>query len=118
MLACVVIARVTVSVAILFPAVATDAPGAGWRNAREDSEGHIFRMFCAFALGFVPMLLFDAVNDFILTPEQAGSHPVLQAVAVILRATKWVLIASAFSAIASTFYGAYGGRLKESVPAA
>jgi hypothetical protein len=114
---CFVIVRVTLRAAILFPAVATDAPGAEWRNARDDSEEHIFRMFCAFALGFVPTLLFDAVDDFILTPEQAGSHPALQAAGVVVRAAKAVLIVSALAAIASTFYVAYGRRLKRSAPA-
>jgi hypothetical protein len=117
MLTCLIIVRVTLRAAILFPAVATDAPGAGWRNARDDSEEHIFRMFCAFALGFVPTLLFDAVDDFILTPEQAGSHPALQAAGVVVRAAKAVLIMSALAAIASTFYVAYGRRLKGSAPA-
>jgi hypothetical protein len=118
LVACFVIARVTLRAAILFPAVATDAPAVGWRNARDDSEEHIFRMFCAFALGFVPTLLFDAVNDFILIPEQAGSHPALQAAAVVVRAAKSVLIVSAFAAMASTFYAAYGRRLKEDAPVA
>jgi hypothetical protein len=118
LVACFVIARVTLSVAILFPAVATDAPGAGWGNARDDSEEHIFRMFCTFALGFIPTLLFDAVNDFILTPEQAGSHAALQTIGIVVRAAKSVLIVSAFAAIASTFYVAYGRRLKGGVPAA
>jgi len=118
LVACFVIVRVTLSIAILFPAVAIDAPGAGWQNARDDSEEHIFRMFCAFALGFVPTLLFDAVDDFILTPEQAGSHPALQAVGIVVRAAKSVLIVSALAAIASTFYVAYGRRLKGSAPVA
>jgi hypothetical protein len=115
---CFVIVRVTLSIAILFPAVATDAPGAGWRNARDDSEEHIFSMFCAFALGFVPTLLFDAIDDFILTPQQAGSHPAFQAIAIVLRAAKSVLIVSAFAAIASAFYVTYGRRLNGSAPAA
>ena len=118
LVACFVIVRVTLSVAILFPAVATDAPGAGWHNARDDSEEHIFRMFCAFALGFVPTLLFDAIDDFILIPQQAGSHPAFQAIAIVLKAVKSVLIVSAFAAIASTFYVAYGRRLGGSAPVA
>jgi hypothetical protein len=115
---CFVIVRVTLSIAILFPAVAIDAPGAGWRNARDDSEEHIFHMFCAFALGFVPTLLFDAIDDFILTPQQAGSHPAFQAIAIVLMAAKSVLIVSAFAAIASTFYVAYGRRLNGDAPVA
>ncbi len=115
---CFAIVRVTLSVAVLFPAVATDAPGAGWSNARDDSEEHIFRMFCTFAFGFVPTLLFDAIDDSVLTPEQAGSHLALQAIAVLLRAAKSVLIVAAFAAIASTFYVAYGRRLNGRAPVA
>jgi len=42
----------------------------------------------------------------------------LQAVGIVVRAAKSVLIVSAFAAIASTFYMAYGRRLKESAPVA
>ncbi len=112
---CFVIVRVTLSVAILFPALAIDSPGAGWRNARDDSEEHIFRMFCAFALGFVPTLLIDEIADLI---QQLGSHPAFDAIAVVWRAAKSVLIVSAFAAIASTFYLAYGRRLKVDAPVA
>jgi hypothetical protein len=112
---CFVIVRVTLSIAILFPAVAIDAPGAGWRNARDDSEEHIFRMFCAFALGLVPTLLIDEIDDLI---QQVGSHPAFDAIAIVLRAAKSVMIVSAFAAIASTFYLAYGRRLNGDAPVA
>jgi hypothetical protein len=118
LITCFVVVRVTLSVAILFPAVAIDAPGAGWHNARDDSEEHIFRMFCAFALGSVPTLLFDLVEDFTLMPEQGGSHPASQAVGIVVRAAKSVLIVSAFAAMASTFYVAYGRRLNGVAPVA
>jgi hypothetical protein len=113
---CFVIARVILSIAILFPAVATDAPGAGWRNARDDSEGHIGRIFCAFALGFVPVLPLDAVDEFILAPH--GSHPAFQTIGVVLRSAKSVLIVSVFASIASTFYAALGRRLNRRAPMA
>ncbi len=79
-----IIARLTLGIAILFPTVATDAPGAGWRNAMNDSEGHIFRMFWAFALGLVPL----SPLDFILTRELTEAHRAFQAVAVVLNAAK------------------------------
>jgi len=110
-----VVARVILSIVIVFPAVAIDAPGAGWRNARADSKEHIFRIFCAFALGLVPILLIDEIDDLI---QQVGSHPTFDAIAVVLRAAKSVLIASAFAAIASTFYLAYGRRLSGDAPVA
>ena len=106
------------SIAIVFPAMATDAPGAGWRNAREDSKEHIFRMFCAFALGFVPMLPLDAVDELILIPQVGFAHPASQIIGVVLRAVKSVLVVSAFAAIASTFYVAFGRRLHGVAPVA
>jgi hypothetical protein len=109
-----VIARMILSIAILFPAVATDAPGAGWRNARDDSEEHVFRIFCAFALGLAPLFPLDAVDELILASREVGSHPAFQAIGVVLQAAELVLIVSAFAAIASTFYVAFGGRLKGS----
>ncbi len=115
---CFVIARVILSIAILFPAVATDAPGVGWRNAMDDSEGHIYRIFCAFALGLVPVFPLDAVDEFILAPQQVGLHPAFQTIGVVLRAAKSVLIVSAFASIASTFYVAFGRRLNGGVPVA
>jgi hypothetical protein len=114
MLTCFVILTITVSVAILFPAVAIDAPAAAWRNARNDSEGHISRMFWAFALGLAPI----APLDIIFTREYAVSHPAFEVVAVVWSAVKSVLIVSAFAAIASTFYVAYGKRLKRAAPSA
>jgi hypothetical protein len=117
LVSCFVFTRVILSIAILFPAVATDAPGAGWRNAREDSKGHIYRIFCAFALGFVPMLPLDAVDEFVLVP-QVGSHPASQIIGVVLRAVKSVLVVSAFASIASTFYVAFGRRLNGVAPVA
>jgi hypothetical protein len=117
LVSCFVITRVILSIAILFPAVATDAPGAGWRNAREDSKEHIYRIFCAFALGFVPMLPLDAVDELILVP-QVGSHPAFQTIGVVLRAVKSVLVVSAFASIASTFYVAFDRRLSGDVPVA
>jgi hypothetical protein len=113
-----VIARVILSIAIIFPAVATDAPGVGWRNAMDDSEGHIYRMFCAFALGLVPMFPLDAVDELILVPQQVGSHPAFQTISVVLRAAESVLIVSALASIASTFYVAFGRQLNGASPVA
>ena len=118
LVSCFVITRVILSIAILFPAVATDAPGAGWRNARDDSKEHIFRIFCAFALGFIPTLLLDEVDELILAPHQVGWHPAFQAISVVLQVAKLVLMVSAFASIASTFYVAYGRRLNGRAPVA
>ena len=110
----IVAVNVILSIVILFPAVATDAPGVGWRNARDDSKGHGSRIFWAFALGLVPVFALDEVAELILGPREFGfgPHPAFQTIGVVLQAAESVLIVSAYAAIASTLYVAFGSRLK------
>jgi hypothetical protein len=116
----IVVVNVVLSIVILFPAVAIDAPGVGWRNAMDDSKGHAYRIFWAFALGLVPMLAVDEVAELILGPPEFGfgPHPAFQTIRVVLQAAESVLIVSAYAAIASTLYVAFGSRLKGSAPVA
>jgi hypothetical protein len=117
-----VLVRVILSIAIIFPAVAIDAPGFGWRQARDDSEGHIGRIFCAFALGFVPVLPLDAIDELIRAPQEfglsVGPHPAFEAIGVVAQAAKSVLIVAAFAAIASRLYVIFGARLNGDAPVA
>ena len=114
----IVVVNVILGIVILFPAVATDAPGVGWRNARDDSEGHGFRIFWAFALGLVPVFALDEVAELILGPREFGfgPHPAFQTIGIVLQAAESVLIVSAYAAIASTLYAAFGNRLKAGAP--
>jgi hypothetical protein len=116
----IVVVNVMLSIVILFPAVAIDAPGVGWRNAMDDSRGHAVRTFWAFALGLVPMFALDEVADLILGPREFGfgPHPAFQIIHVVLQAAESVLTVSAYAAIASTLYLALGSRLKGSAPVA
>jgi hypothetical protein len=116
----IVVVNVILSIVLLFPAVATDAPGVGWRNARDDSKGHASGIFWAFALGLVPMVALDEVAELILGPREFGfgPHPAFQIIGIVLRAAESVLIVSAYAAIASTLYVAFGSRLKEGAPVA
>jgi hypothetical protein len=116
----IVVVNVMLGIVILFPAVAIDAPGVGWRNAMDDSKGHAFRIFWAFAFGLVPMFALDEVAELILGPRQFGfgPHPAFQAIGIVLQAAESVLIVSAYAAIASTLYVAFGSRLKGAAPVA
>jgi hypothetical protein len=116
----IVVVNVILSIVILFPAVAIDAPGVGWRNAMEDSKGHASRIFWAFALGLVPMFALDEVAELILGPRKFGfgPHPAFQTIDVVLQAAESVLMVSAYAAIASTLYAAFGSRLKGGAPVA
>ena len=56
----VTVARIVVLVIItrllvLFPAVAVDAPGAGWQNAFSDSRNHIWFVLAVTFLPFIPI---------------------------------------------------------------
>lgn len=117
-----VVASVILSIVILFPAVAIDARGVGWRNAMDDSKGHTYRIFCAFGLGLVPMFPLDGVAELILAPQEFGSslgpHPAFQTIDVVWRAAELVLIVSAFASIASRLYVAFGRRLNGGAPVA
>jgi hypothetical protein len=116
----IVVVNVILSTVILFPAVAIDAPGVGWRNAMDDSKGHAYRIFWAFALGSVPMFALDEVAELILGPRQFGfgPHPAFQTIGIVLQAAESVLIVSAYAAIASTLYVAFASRLKGGAPVA
>jgi hypothetical protein len=115
---CFCYARLILSIVLVFPAVAIDAPSVGWGNARDDSNGHIFRIFCAVGLGLVPGFLLDGVDEFILAPQEFGPHPVFQTIGVVLQAAKLVLIVSAMASIVSTLYVAFGRRLNGDAPVA
>ncbi|WP_223967366.1 hypothetical protein [Bradyrhizobium sp. RD5-C2] len=110
-----IVGTAILGIVILFPALAVDAPGAEWRNARDDSRGHTYQIFCAVALGLLPTLPFAGVDGVILAPKGAGSSPGLpsasQAIGVILQAAEVVLIVAVLASITSKLYLDYGSRL-------
>ena len=53
----VVIIVVVVRRAILFPAIAIDAPGATWSNARRDTKGSSWRVFLIFVCVALPAII-------------------------------------------------------------
>ena len=94
---------------VLFPAVAVDAPGAGWQNAFSDTRSRIWFVLAVTILPFIPIgLLGVAVVP--LFRFSAGSLTGLVAGLLWLGAT--LLIASTLGAvIASRLYQVIGDRL-------
>ena len=94
---------------VLFPAVAVDAPGAGWQNAFSDSRNHIWFVLAVTILPFIPIgLLGVAVTP--LLRFSAGS--LIGLVAGLLWLGAMLLIASTLgAAIASRLYQVVGYRL-------
>jgi hypothetical protein len=114
--ACMITVFVTIyvmlSVIILFPAIAIDAPGVGWRNAMFDSNLHIGRITFASWLALVPLAPLAIIAD----PQKSGFS--LGAFGVVLRAAYLVLIVCALAAVASRLYMAFGRRLNGVAPVA
>jgi hypothetical protein len=112
--ACAVTLFVTIyvilSIIILFPAIAIDAPGVGWWNAMLDSNQHIGRITFTLWLSLIPL----APLDIISKPQMSGLS--LGPIGVVLRAAYLVLIVSTLASVASRLYMAFGRRLSAIAP--
>jgi hypothetical protein len=114
--ACMVTVFVTIyvvlSIIILFPAIAIDAPGVGWWNAMFDSNQHIGRITFTLWLSLIPLAPLDIISD----AQKSGLS--LGPIGVVLRAVFLVLIVSALASVASRLYMAFGRRLSGVAPVA
>lgn len=112
----VTIIIVVVRRVILFPAVAVDAPGATWSNARRDTKGSSWRV--AFILFFValPALIAAGVlyyfYYFLLSAGFGGASPLTYAV---LRSLLAVATLCAFAGAASHIFRARADNLARPV---
>jgi hypothetical protein len=94
---------------VLFPAVAVDAPGAGWQNAFSDSSSRIWFVLAVTILPFIPIRLLGVAVAPLLR-FSPGSLTGLVAAMLWVGAT--LLIASTLGAvIASRLYQVIGDRL-------
>ncbi len=100
----IAIVVVTVRRAILFPAIAIDAPGATWSNARRDTKGSSWRVAFIFVLIVAPAVsLFGAAYYFALGPEFTRFN---QLILSVLQPILMVPTLCAFAAGASHIYRA------------
>lgn len=97
---------VTFSIAILFPAIAVDAPGAGWRNAIYDSNQDFGRIVFTLWLALVPLFPLLILAD----PEKSGLW--LGPIVVGVSAANSFLMVSALASVTSRLYMALGIRLR------
>lgn len=105
---------VTVRRVILFPAIAIDAPGATWRNARNDTKGSSWRvaliMFCVALPALIVVLLLYYV---LLVPEIGGPGLVVLS---LVRSIVAVASLCAFAAAASHIYRVRANALAGTAP--
>jgi hypothetical protein len=96
--------------AILFPAIAVDAPGAGWRNAGQDTKGHSWRVaFIYLCVALPSLLLIIPIYYLYMTSGAQGmtGRIVYSVVTSIIQ----VPTLCAFAAAASHIYRAYANNL-------
>jgi hypothetical protein len=96
---------IAIRAVILFPAIAVDAPGAGWAGAMRDSRGHFGRMLLALIATALPAMLGYALIERML----GGSGPDLlrPALRAAGDAALDVLVIASLAALASDLYRAW-----------
>jgi len=104
----VVILVLTVRLTLLFPAVAVDAPRAGWNRALDESRGHFWRILLALLLtaliGILVIIgaaVFQGIGAFLIAHGHRAPGAVIGSVG---QAASNVLMAAAFVAAASRLY--------------
>jgi hypothetical protein len=97
-----------VRLTLLFPAVAVDAPRAGWNQALDESSGQFWRILSVLVLTtlvgilvFVGAAIVQAVGSFLILHGHFAPGALVSGLG---RAATNVLIATAFVAAASLLY--------------
>jgi hypothetical protein len=101
---------------ILFPAIAVDAPGAGWGNALLDSKGHGWRIFFIIVVTALPIVvvMISVFSVLFLMPRSVRALTPDRAIVAIVEAISAVMLVmllAAMAAVASRLYAAFGNRL-------
>lgn len=107
----IIVAVITTRRAILFPAIAVDAPGATWRNARNDTKGHSWRVAFTFVCAAVPIIVVTMPLTFLFLMPSGMGTPGRIAYAIISPVMQ-VLTICAFAAAASHLYRAFATNLQ------
>jgi hypothetical protein len=95
---------------ILFPAIAVDAPGAEWNNALRDTKGHSWRVFFIVLVVAIPvMAIYAPLYWWLWYPVGPGIMGT--AVLSLGQSLIGVLMISAYAAMASRLYQAFGSQL-------
>ena len=92
--------------AILFPAVAVDAPGATWSKAGRDTKGSSWRVAFIFVLTALPMMIVGAALYLPLLGAQGETSATARLFLSVVSAIIEVPALSAFAAAASHIYRA------------
>ena len=101
----VVLIIVALRRAILFPAVAVDAPGASWSNARSDTKGHSWAVLFIFICTMIPVIVISLPLYWLLM-KPLGTTTSGQIVFAVISTVIQVPTVCAFAAVASHIFRA------------
>ncbi len=107
---------------VLLPAIAVDAPGAGWANAYGDTEGYTLRIFMAYVVGFVLIVLAGlaafgivfggAIIVGVATSSVSAAEGLARVIAYVFMAALLVVYVTFFVALTSRAFEAVANRMK------
>jgi hypothetical protein len=97
---------------ILFPAIAIDAPGASWSNARRDTKGSSWRVFFILICTMLPVVIVVLLLSFLIGAERY-SRPGLAL--LIINSVLEVAVLCAIAAAASHIFQARADDLARSL---
>jgi hypothetical protein len=98
---------------LLFPAIATDAPGTSVRNAAADLRGNAWRIFWAGTAATLPLVLLSTIVGIIEIALGGAADVRVRMALAPLEGAKVAAFYVLLVVIASRFYLAVGNRLKQ-----
>jgi hypothetical protein len=90
---------IALRLAILFPAIAVDAPGATASNAFADAKGNMVRIFLIFSLIYGPFIVLSLMIDLPFADDSQPSPPATAAFSSLILASALPLVVAAAARI-------------------
>lgn len=101
---------------VLFPAVAVDAPGAGWQNAISDTRNRIWYAIAVTMLPFIPIGLLGIASVALLKAWMTPGSLTGMVAGLLSLGTLFLITTTLIAVIASRLYQVIGERLNAPMP--
>jgi hypothetical protein len=101
---------------VLFPAVAVDAPGAGWQNAISDTRNRIWYAIAVTMLPFIPVGLLGIASVALLKAWMTPGSLTGMVAGLLSLGTLFLITSTLIAVIASRLYQVIGERLNAPMP--
>lgn len=113
----VLFAALITRLSVLLPAIAVDAPGANWSNAYSDTKGYVLRIFMAYTVGLMLIVLAGALAFAVvwLVATIVGIAMLSASTAAVLARVGVHVAMAAFSVLYMTFFVALASRVFQAV---